>query len=56
MVPDVLLLPLAHIGVAALPVRLREAVRDWDGLPPEQREAARLVLEGMAGTVAAGRG
>lgn len=52
MIPDALLPCLARIGAAALPVRLREQVRDWDGLPPEQREVARGELEGMAGAVA----
>jgi hypothetical protein len=56
LIPDVLLLPLARIGAAVLPVRLREAVRDWDGLDGPAREAARGELEGMAGAVAAGRG
>lgn len=56
MVPDVLLHSLARIGVAALPVRLRETVRDWDGLDDAQQAVARGELEGMAGAVAAGRG
>jgi hypothetical protein len=55
VVPDVLLPALARIGVVALPVRLREQVRDWDGLPPEQQQAARAELEAMAGAVTAGR-
>jgi hypothetical protein len=55
LIPAVLLEPLARIGAEALPVRLRETLRDWDLLNDEQQQVARDEVEGMAGAVCAGR-
>jgi len=56
LIPDVLLVPLARIGAEALPLRLRERLRDWDTLDAGERELARADVEGLAGAVGAGRG